>query len=397
MVSSVLVCAAPALPAQNAPQPATAFEKTVAQTPDAPALVPRSHEERESSYRALHRVILNVLVTDDKGKPASGLTESDFALLDNSEGRQLSSFRAANGRLEKEQVHVILVLDSVNNSARTIAAERKEIEKYISQNRGKIEYPISLAMLSGAGADVNPPSRSADVLLAELARITQNPHGIDCAEEANSPNRRMDIPFTRADALSAHDERTVQVSEADCLNRRFLVSVTALNKLATRQVDVPGRAIVIWFGKGWPVLSGALFGPDSATAKMRRFDYLVELSTALREAQITLDAVSSPEIHPVLEQDAYKKSNYAPPTPDAAATGDFALPVLVKQTGGQMLEYGKNLAGEIAASIADAETYYVLTFDVPPVSGAGEYHALDVKVDKAGMSVRTNAAYFAQP
>jgi VWFA-related protein len=397
IVCPELVCNGQALSAQDVSHSASSSTQLVAQAPDAPSLVPRSHEDRERSYRAEHRVVLNVLVTDDKGKPASGLAENDFVLLDNSQDRQISAFRAANGRLDKEQVHVILVLDSVNNSARTIAAERKEIEKYLSQNRGKIVHPISLAMLSGSGAEVEPPSRDADVLLGNLGRLTQNPHGIDCADEANSPDRRIDIPFTRADALSAHDERGKQAVVADCLNRRFLVSVTALDRIATGQVDVPGRAIVIWLGKGWPILSGPLFAPDSNTAKLRRFDYLVELSTALREAQVTLDAVSFPELHQVAEQDAYKQSNYAPPTPDAATTGDFALPVLVRQTGGRMLEYGKNLAGEIAASIADAETYYVLSFDVSPAAGGGEYHALEVKVTKPGLSVRTNAAYFAQP
>lgn len=391
------MCAALALPAQEASHPASASGQSAEGALAAPELISRSHEERERSYRAEHRVVLNVLVTDDRGKPASGLTEKDFALLDEGRERQIESFRTANGRLAREQVHVILVLDSVNNSARTIGSERREIETYLSHNRGKIAHPISLAMLSGSGAKVDPPSSDADVLLGELGRLTQNVHGIDCADEANAPGRRMDLPLTRADALSPGDERSTQSLQADCLNRRFLVSVSALNRLAKEQVDVPGRAIVIWLGKGWPVLSGPLFAPDSDAAKMRRFDYLVELSTALREGQVTLDSVSLPELHPVVEKDAFKQSNYAPPTPDAATTGDFALPVLVRQTGGRISEYSKNLGEEIAASLADAETYYVLSFDAAPGPGAGEYHPLEVKVNKPGLTVRTNAAYFAQP
>ena len=112
---------------------------------------------------------------------------------------------------------------------------------------------------------------------------------------------------------------------------------------------------------------------------------------------MTLDSVSSPDLFRRPEPGAEKLAADPAPTTDEANTGDFALPNLVRQTGGQILETSKDLAGEIAESIADAESYYVLSFDAAPANGVGEYRTLEVKVNRPGLKVRTNAAYFAQP
>src|SRR5580658_4870194 len=151
-IGAFSVCLALSLPAQQSPAPAAPTMQPAAPAQDSPTLIPRSHEDRERSYRAQHRIILNVLVTDAKGKPATGLTQDDFALLDNQAAQKIASFRLATGHSERERVHVLLMLDSVNNSAKIIGFERKGIEKYLNQNRGKLTYPISLGMLSSSGA-----------------------------------------------------------------------------------------------------------------------------------------------------------------------------------------------------------------------------------------------------
>jgi hypothetical protein len=55
------------------------------------------------------------------------------------------------------------------------------------------------------------------------------------------------------------------------------------------------------------------------------------------------------------------------------------------------------VAGEIAACVADANAFYVLSFDALPGDGPNEYHALDIKIDKPGLAARTRSGYYAQP
>ena len=75
----------------------------------------------------------------------------------------------------------------------------------------------------------------------------------------------------------------------------------------------------------------------------------------------------------------------------------MALPVLADQSGGQVLEDSNDLAAEINKCVADAGSYYVLGFDSVPASNPDEYRSLQVKVNKQGLTVRTNTAYYAKP
>jgi hypothetical protein len=98
-----------------------------------------------------------------------------------------------------------------------------------------------------------------------------------------------------------------------------------------------------------------------------------------------------------LHEDYYQAFLNGVATADQASSGNLALPVLAYQSGGQVLEESTDLAADIDKCIADAKSYYVLSFDSAPAVNADEYHSLQVKVNKPGLTVRTNTAYYAQP
>ena len=84
-------------------------------------LTPRSHEERERRYRAIHHIILNVLAIDEFNRPVTELKAQDFTLLDNGRPQELASFRVVKGNQGIAPPHVLLILDAVNNTSRSIA------------------------------------------------------------------------------------------------------------------------------------------------------------------------------------------------------------------------------------------------------------------------------------
>jgi VWFA-related protein len=394
------LCFALSTPAQGTspPSPESGQSAAPARTPPV-TLIPRSHEERESRYRAVHRIILNVRASDASGNPVTGLDEGDFTLLDDRHSRNLSSFKAVNGSAGSAFLHVMLMLDTVNNSARSVAFERREIERFLAQSPGRLSYPTSIAILSEFGARVSQSLRDRDALAGEFRELAMGVHPFQCSEEGNGSTQEFSNGNFGTSILLAHPTGSQAVHLANCLNQRFQVSLTELNKLARQQVDVPGRLILIWIGPGWPLLSGSEFGPDTASIRQNFFDYLVELSTELREAQVTLDAVSSPDLLTVAE----RRSDHdnllinGVPTEDQVTAGSLALQILAHQTGGQILDQSKDIAGEITRCVADAESYYVLSFDSAPEANPGEYRSLQVTVDKPGVTVRTNTGYYAQP
>jgi hypothetical protein len=124
----------------------------------------------------------------------------------------------------------------------------------------------------------------------------------------------------------------------------------------------------------------------------------VETSTALREAQVTLDVISPSDFFRRTESlnDRDKAHLNGLRKEDEVTAGSLSLQAFAHQSGGQILIQKKNIPDGIAACIADAGSYYVLSFDTAPAGAPSEYHSLEVKVDKPGMTVRTNTMYYAE-
>jgi len=404
------VCAA----AQQGAASQEALQQTPASAPSQspPILIPRSHDERELQYQARQRVILNVQVTDANGKMVEGLGQNDFSLIDDSRVATIANVRQAAGAASRENVHVLLVLDAVSSSLRTIAALRKEVEKYFTQNRDRLPHPISLVLVSASGIVVDPPSQDADVLIAELNQFTQGVRVMDCSKPAGQPMEDASggtiTPMNRSDSLnSLHSgdgtatggETAAQFHAADCKENQYVSSMGSLTRLVKGQLDQPGRAIMIWLGPGWPLLSGPGFGPETPAMRRTRFDRLVNLSAYLLRAQVTLDGVGLPDQSGHAEPASQALKATAPRTAGEAGPADVALPTLVRQTGGRIFESSKDVAGEIAACVEDGDAYYVVSFDAAAeaAGGLGQYHSLEIKVNHPGVTARTNSAYFAQP
>jgi hypothetical protein len=47
--------------------------------------------------------------------------------------------------------------------------------------------------------------------------------------------------------------------------------------------------------------------------------------------------------------------------------------------------------------VADANAFYVLSFDGLAGDGPNEYHTLEIQIDKPGLAARTRSGYYAQP
>jgi VWFA-related protein len=380
---------------QPAPSPAD--------QPQAPAsapgvtLIPRSHEEREFRYQTQHHVILNVFVTDASGKPVTGLKQQDLTLLDNGQPRTLTSFRPANGSVGIAPVRVVLMLDAVNNSPKDITQDVKGIEQFLKQGEAQLSYPTSIALLSGSGARVGQPSKDRDALISELSTLKQDVHQFKCTDTGGGSQQVFANPNLRTGA-TIHDD-VPQGEKPGCLNQRFKQSFAALSKFAVGQEDTLGRVLLIWIGRGWPLLLEREFSTDSGAIQQNHFDNLVLISTALREAQVTLDAVFSPDLSRKVERLSDHDNTFfdGVPTEDQVRTSSLGLQVLAHQSGGQILTESKDLASEISKCVADAESYYVLSFDTPAAVKPGEFHSLQVNANQPGLKVRTNTAYYAQP
>jgi VWFA-related protein len=345
---------------------APAFAQQDAASPDA---VKQAGAATSASPNNLDRVVtLDVVATDKSGKPVAGLQQQDFRVSDDGRLQTLLSFRAVETASPAAPVTVILLIDAVNASFQAVGSAREEVAKFLRRDDGKLAQPVSVAFFTDAGAKtLNTPTRDGNAVAALL--------------DKNEGSLRS---ITRAQGFYGATER-------------LSLSLQTLGLLTDEEARVPGKKILIWISPGWPMLSGP--GVEvSAVDQERFFKLIVGFSNGLRQTDITLYNVD-----PLGNADAgglrtfyYKDFIKGVKAAKNAETGNLALPVIAYQSGGRVLNSSNDIASEIASCVADASAYYELSFDSPPPDGPIQYHALEVKIDKPGLTARTRTGYYAE-
>ena len=316
-------------------------------------------------------ITLDVVVTDKSGKPVPGLQQPDFTLLDNKQPQKILSFEAVDGAAAKADppVEVVLLVDEVNTDFTHVSFAREQVEKFLGRDGGELSHPVSLAILSDSGIAMgNTSSQDGKALITEL---NQNKAGLRT--------------ITRSQGVYGADDRVG-------------LSLHSLQELADFEAPRPGRKLVIWISPGWPLLTGPR---TELTDKAQKalFNNIVALSDSLRRARITLYSID-----PLGTADSggFRTSYYEEFTKGVKKSsqvqiGNLALQVIATQSGGLVQNSNNDVASQIATAVADANSFYVLTFEGLVGDGPNEYHSLEIKLDKPGLKVRTRTGYYAQP
>ena len=316
--------------------------------------------------------ILDVVVTDKADRPVTGLQAGDFKVLDNKNQRSIIGLRLVAGETAEADppVEAILLVDEVNTQFETLARERKDIEDYLRQSGGHLPIPTSFVFLNETELKYQgQPTRDTNVLLDNLEK---------------NPNPQ------RSFQPQGGFQQLVQMREK---------SLLALNGLALKLDEKPGRKLVIWISHGWQTFP-SLSTQKSAKEMEGLFTYIVSLSTLLRDAHITVynvDPYGAQRDLAIAGNSYYQEYVKGVPSPKQADNGDLMLQVIAMQTGGKVLYGSNNIAKMIDQCIADAQAFYVLTYDAPHAAHANEYHEIQVQVNKPGLKARTRTGYYGQP
>jgi VWFA-related protein len=335
-----------------------------------PQLQPRPAQPTKApeSIGSDRQIRLDVQVTDKSGAPVRGLQKQDFTVLDDKRPQEIVSFHAIDGQGEdahtgnvradnapngngdnasvSDSVEIILVIDAVNTSFQTVANERDQIKKFLLRNGGKLEKPVSLIIFSDKSTDVqNGGSRDGNGLAKLLDEKAIGLRSI-----------------TRSQGFYGAEER-------------FQMALQTMSSLATYEEARPGRKLMLWISPGWPLFSGP-HTPLSTKDSQRLFNSIVATSNDLRRARVTVYSMTSSS---------------------GAWFGNIGLQVLAIQTGGKVLNSTNDITSAIADCAADADVFYVLSFDAARADHPNEYHAIGITVDKPGIKARTRTGYYAQP
>jgi VWFA-related protein len=311
------------------------------------------------------RIDLDVVVTPKSGPPVGNLQQQDFTILDNKTPQHITSFRAVSA--SQDPIHVILLIDAVNDSYQNIAYERDQIDKFLRANGGRLAQPMALAFFTDTGTQIQPDfSTDGNALAASLDQYAIGLRNI---------------------------RRSSQYGGID----RFQLSMNAIRAMAEQESNLPGRKMILWVSPGWPLLSGPGIELDPRQ-QSQIFSTIVGLSTQLRQARETLYAVDPLGAaegigRTFYYQDFLKGVSKA----SQVRLGDLSLQVLAIQSGGLALSSSNDVTSMLQNCLADAEAYYEMSFDPAPADHRDEYHNLVIQVSKPGLTARTRTGYYAQP
>jgi VWFA-related protein len=394
--SAILLCLAVvrSAPQSPAPQPQA--------TPDEipPVLgslqIPSATDEGAGS-----RIFLDVVVTDKSGKPVTGLEAKDFTLLDNGQPGKILSFQAfdAAAALPDPPVEVILFVDNINMSPNQVSLAQEEVKKFLLQTGGQLAQPVSIYQFNQDGLSVTPQaSTDGNALAAELPQKSQlRPIWHDPAEnELNSNSSlavdsavRFPTTYPAENGMNSDPEFrslgdpsfNVRSKNPSIQNK---LSLDVLGSIAIEERWNPGRKLLLWIGKGWPVTQNG----DS-------FDWITEFSTRLREARIELSSVTfgANGKQELDDRDSVKAVGSA----RQAKSANLALQVLATQSGGRVMDTDRDLVSQIESCIADASAFYTISFDPPKAKQPDEYHDLKIQVNPSEWLARTNTGYYDEP
>ncbi|MGA9584020.1 MAG: VWA domain-containing protein [Terracidiphilus sp.] len=372
----------------------TALVSAVAQNP---TLKTRSKEERDREYMASRRITLNVQVTDEAGKPVTDLGARDFALFDNHQPRKLAAFHAIDGEALNDATEVVFVLDAVNSTTSELEAEKDGIFKYLARSHGPLPYPTSFVLWFNGHLKATGPTTDRNTIGRAFVSITKNVHSNACA-----PADTEVVKVAKGGDTRAAGDGSVEsdgANAANCQQIHFKDSIAALDGIAEQQVSLGGRTILIWFGPGWPLATVAEFQEMTQKARKNYFDEIVTVLHDLRASQVTLDVIAPRD--PTHEDE---KASMVPPPPTAGAASpesarpdSLALPVLARQTGGQVIASSSDVVADLGKFLDDADWYYALSFNSAPAQNGVELRSLEVKVNRPALNVRTTIYYYTEP
>ena len=322
------------------------------------------------------RIYLDVVVSATSGPPVSGLQQQDFTVLDNKVPQAITSFEALDGL--QAPAEVVLVIDAVNVGPREAAIERAEISKFLKINGGRLGYPTAVAMLTDKG-------------LQFQENFSQDGNAIRTAlGQYKIPLRSIGRDADRGGAA-----------------QRFQISFQGFAELLARERDRLGRKLILFVSPGWPPLVGL---ENMRDVKLREqvFGNIVEISTQLREGQITVYSIDSSAIGDIDPGLTDPPTNHLRPSdrkvniegaiqPSDVGMGDLTLGVIAAQSGGLVLYPGNDIAAALQKCVADAGAYYEISFDPAITDQPNEYHHLEIHAAKPGLTTRTQQGYYSQP
>lgn len=423
-----------------------------------PALLGAQSAEPDPPPVFVERIDVNVInvevfVTDDQGRPVTGLTRDDFEIVHDGRPVEISNFftvsrrdrvamelaRAAAAEApaagvpatapvsdlpEDQQLNLLVYVDHYNlrpqNRTRVLDTLGGFLEDRLFQGDR-----VMIVGYDGQLDVVQPFTRDVADIGSALSRIdTIKTHGqyYDAERRRVLDNvRSAALDLSEPDPQLADGYVRAYIAEQQTELRR---SAAALSQMVRSLAGLPGRKALLYVSDGLPrrpgedvylymseifgstVIQGTTDRPsdfvDTFNATLladqnHLFDDITRHANAHQVTLYTLDARGSGghSIAGAQERALVADNRVAM---DALQTTNFQEPLIemAEATGGRSIINTSAYQDALAAAASDFDHFYSLGFSSPD-DGDGDWHRIEVRVKRPGLHVRHRTGYVDKP
>ena len=415
--------------AAQTPAPASP-PQTSAQPPAAPTIQTRTN-----------LVIEDVVVTDRRGNPISGLKASDFALTEKGAPQQIRTFDEHTAQppapvtppldlppgvftnynpIPPSPALNVLLLDTLNTPLQDQAYLRLQLLKYIrtappNQRLAIFGLTTHLILLQGFTADPAILRAAIDRKSLRASQLLDNPTtGAPNEQTSDTLNDIAAAAGPQQGAAIAQTAAIFRQFEAETgifqLQLRARYTLEALGALARYLAVLPGRKNILWFSGSFPLSvfpDTSLSDPFRATADLS--SDLRNTANILTRAQVAVYPIDARGLFTDPTFDASNRGgDLFRPGGAAAAQQRFGeqtaaeqatMRQLAEQTGGRAFVNTNGLAEAVTHAINDGSNFYTLTYSPTNTRFDNTFRPIGLKLvgprSAQGLSLSYRRGYFA--
>jgi VWFA-related protein len=388
-------------------------------------------------------VVVDVVITDNKGKPLTGLHKADFAVSEDGTPQTISDFEEHHGtppaqiKLPPMPPHVytnfpltqtadsvnVLLLDALNTPFRDQSYVHSQMIKYLKTippgtRVGIFTLASRLRMLQGVTSD-------SSELLAALNSANANPKSSALRAsnaESDADQRIIDFMIENSAAPTPKTLAQASINPIDAMKEfladtaayqteaRIGITLQALQQLARYLSGVPGRKNVIWFSGSFPtVIFPNTDLPDSLKIATTFQDDLRKTTDLLTTSRVALYPVAAEGLVPdaVFQADAREIGEKRPTLAmrdqvQQMQIGEtdrdlshHTMDELASDTGGKAFYNTNGLNDALARVVNNGCCYYSLAYIPTNTNFSGEYRRIEVKLLHEGGALAYRRGYYA--
>jgi len=367
-------------------------------------------------------VMVPTLVRQKSGAPMTGLSQSDFTLLENGVERKIGVFEEVKTTSVRQQRQTlpagefsnylvrerapgrvtIIVMDAINTQFSDRSYAQDQIVKFLGELAGSDE-PIALLQLTRNGVRVIHDFTTDPSVLAKALRHLKPTAETPVADSAE--DTAVMIESQQLSGMMQDMEQNLQAAQQLLAAQ---LTLDCMQSIARAYAAIPGRKSVIWASGGFPFsiddLTRALSGGAAATAPSL-FDILPfyeKTWRALNNANIALYPVDVRGLV-VLAPGAATSGRISNMQAAARQRNSMHQQTLdtfrgfADMTGGKAYFNTNDLAHAFHDAVEDSGSYYLLGFYLPPDDRKPGWRKLQVRVKEKHAEVRARSGFYVMP